>query len=301
MRRKASAVLAAVALVLTLGGAATAGDFTLVPSTIPGCGACTSPVANVFGFTWVGTTFSRTELGADGVLSVGDSFTDHGALLSTGLTSAPSTPILPGLTGVNVNWQLGAIFSLPGTITGVDTTNGGHSAALPLLNFVFTPGSTISLYANPGLTLNNNAPATIGGTTLVATLTVLSGGGNLDFLTLDGNIDVETQFTSLPVPGFFEFLGVPVDLNTHLFFAFTDSNNNVLASAPPVATTTATNFSNFFGLGVVPSTSSLDQTWLSNDGSAEFAITAVPNPSALMMVGTALLGLGSLAAYRRRG
>lgn len=301
MRRMASALLA-VALVLALGGAATAGDFTLVPSTIPGCGGCTSPVPNVFGFTWVGTTFSdTTATGPGGSIQVGDSFTDHGALIATGLTSAPSTPILPGFTGVNVNWQLGAIFSLPGTITGVDTTNGGHSAADPLLNFVFTPGATISLYANPGLTMNNNDPATVAAGTLVATLTVLSGGGNLDFLTNDGNIDVETQFTSLPVPGFFEFLGIPVDLNTQLFFAFTDSNNNVLASAPPVAATTASNFGTFFGLGAIPSTSSLDQTWLSNDGSAEFATTLVPNPSALTLVGTVLLGLGSLAAYRRRG
>lgn len=294
MRRKASAVLAAVALVLALGGVATAGDFTLVPSTIPGCGACTSPIPNVFGFTWVGTTFSSTNVGGDGVLSVGDSFTDQGALIATQLTSAPST-ILFG-TGLNNNWQLGAIFSLPGTITDVDTS-GVHSAAAPLLSFSFTPGSTIDLYANPGTTMSNNDPATIAGATKVATLSVVSGAGNLDFFTNDGNIDLVAEFTDLPVPGFWQFLGVDIDLGTQLFFAFTDSNNNVLASVPGG---TATNFNTFFGLGGIPNTSDLDQTWLSNDGSAEFAVQAVPNPSALLMVGSTLLALGSAAAYRRR-
>lgn len=293
MRRKASAVLVAVALVLTLGGAATAGDFTLVPSTIPGCGACTSPISNVFGFTWVGTTFSSTNVGGDGVLSVGDSFTDQGALIATQLTSAPST-ILFG-TGINTNWQLGAIFSLPGTITDVDTS-GIHSAASPLLSFSFTPGSTIDLYANPGLTMSNNNPSTIAGATKVATLSVVSGAGNLDFLTQDGNINLVAEFTDLPVAGFWEFLGVDIDLGTQLFFAFTDSNNNILAS---VSTATRDNFNTFFSLGGIPNTSDLDQTWLSNDGSAEFQVV-VPNPSALMMVGSTLLALGSAAAYRRR-
>lgn len=293
MRRKASAVLVAVALVLTLGGAATAGDFTLVPSTIPGCGACTSPISNVFGFTWVGTTFSSTNVGGDGVLSVGDTFTDQGALIATQLTSAPST-ILFG-TGINTNWQLGAIFSLPGTITDVDTS-GIHSAAAPLLSFSFTPGSTIDLYANPGTTMTNNNPSTIGAATKVATLSVISGAGNLDFVTADGNIDLVAEFTDLPVPGFWQFLGVDIDLGTQLFFAFTDSNNNILSS---VSTATRDNFNTFFGLGGIPNTSDLDQTWLSNDGSAEFQVV-VSNPSALMMVGSTLLALGSAAAYRRR-
>lgn len=296
--KRTAAILVALALVLGLGGAATAGTFTLVPSVIPGCGACTSPVGNVFGFTFVGTTFSRTDVGGDGVLSVGDSFTDIGALTATGLTSAPSTPILPGVSGLNVNWQLGAIFSLPGTITQV-VDDGIHSPTDPLLSFSFTPGAKIQIYAEPINLVtphDPNNPATIA-SIQVAELTVISGLGNLDFLSNDGNINVLAQFTSV-LPGFWQNLGIDINLGTQVFFALTDSNNNVLDSVPA---STATNFTNFFGLvPAAPTTTTLEQTWLSNDGSVEFAVNAVSNPSAIMLLGTSLLGLGSMAAYRRR-
>jgi hypothetical protein len=300
--KRTAAILVALALVLGLGGAATAGTFSLVPSVVPGCPAavpaCTSPVNNVFGFTFVGTTFSRTELGGDGVLSVGDSFTDIGALSATSLTSAASTPIIPALTGLNVNWQLGAIFSLPGTITQV-VDDGIHSPTQPLLSFSFTAGSKIQIYAEPINLVtphDPNNPTTIA-SNLVAELTVVSGLGNLDFLSNDGNINVLAQFTSI-LPGFWQNLGIDIDLGTQVFFALTDSNNNVLASVPA---STATNFTTFFGLApAAPTTSTLEQTWLSNDGSVEFAVNAVSNPSAIMLLGTSLLGLGSMAAYRRR-
>lgn len=294
MRRKASAVLAAVALVFALGGVATAGDFTLVPSTITGCGACTSPVPNVFGFTFLGTTFSHTvATGGGGEIQVGDSFSDVGALVATQLKSGPSS-ILFG-TGLNTNWQLGAIFSLPGVI---DSTSGG---ATPALTFHFTSG-TIDIYGAPGVTMNNNDPATIAAGTKVGTLTLISGDGNLDFSSagsIDGRINIKAEFTDI-LPGFWQFLGVDVDLGTQLFLALTDSNNNVLPGGEPEAGA-ATKFTNFFSL-VPPATitSGVNDTWLSNDGSAEFAVVATPNPSALLMVGSTLLALGSAAAFRRR-
>jgi hypothetical protein len=248
----------------------------------------------VFGFTFLGTTFSHTvATGGGGEIQVGDSFSDVGALVATQLKSGPSS-ILFG-TGLNTNWQLGAIFSLPGVI---DSTSGG---ATPALTFHFTSG-TIDIYGAPGVTMNNNDPATIAAGTKVGTLTLISGDGNLDFSSagsIDGRINIKAEFTDI-LPGFWQFLGVDVDLGTQLFLALTDSNNNVLPGGEPEVGA-ATKFTNFFSL-VPPATitSGVNDTWLSNDGSAEFAVVATPNPSALLMVGSTLLALGSAAAFRRR-
>lgn len=314
--KRVAAIAVVLALVLGLGGAATAGTFTLHPNVVCGAG-CTDPVNNVFGLTFVGSVFSDTQS-----VSVGGTFTDHGALTATGLTSAESTPILPGLTGLNVNWQLGAIFSLPGTITDVKT-DPPQSATAPLLTFSFTPGSTITLYAeaiNLGSPHNPNNPSTIGDGTVIGTLSLDSGGGNLDFVTGDGNIDLQAHFTSV-LAGFWENLGIPIDLNTEVFLAFTNSNNHVQACAPPgaqdqnnpspppatisvctdhaAATTTSNNFNSFFGIASTPD-STIEQTWLSIDGSANFQVAGVPNPSALMLIGMTFAGIASISAYRRR-
>ena len=303
MRRKVTAVLAAVALVFALGGVAAAGDFTLVPSTIPGCGAnptpCTSPVSDVFGFTFLGTTFSHTAAtGAGGEIQAGDTFSDVGALVATSLKSGPSTAIAGLVTGLRNNWDLGAIFTLPGVI---DTTSGG---ATPALTFHFTSG-TIDIYAKPvdvvGDLMNQNNPLSITAGTKVATLSLIAGDGTLDFSSagsIDGRINIKAQFTDI-LDGFWQYLGVDVNLGTELFFALTDSNNNVIGQQPEG--NTASNFTTFFGLNPpATTTSTVNDTWLSNDGSAEFAVVTTPNPSALLMLGSTLLALGSAAAIRRR-
>ena len=306
---------ALTAVVLTSGELAAGGDFTLVPAKVAGCeassghvpkpfeacadprpgvpkfiGACISPISNVHGVTFVGTTFTQIDAGASSTVNVGDTFTSYGAWQATSLTKGPSSTIDPGDSGLNFpracrGWRLGAVFSLPGVITDVKT-DPPQSGTNPLLTFVFTPGATITFYAEPNTgsadtTHNPNVPSTIADGSVVGSLSVTSGGGNLDLVTRDGNIAIAGQFTSI-LPGFWEFLGVPIQLGTQVFLALTDSNNHIQANAPPsggpptTSANTASGFAGFFGLTSVPTSSTLEQTWVSNDGSASFRVTPAP-------------------------
>ena len=284
------AVAGAAVAGLALAVPAMAGTFTLVPSTITGCGACTSPVSNVYGMTFLGTSYIQNDLsgGANpAALDAGDTFTEYGGLTSTGLLSADSTPILPGTSGVNVNWQIGALFN---GLAGVNT-----SVTSGLAKFSFTPGAgQIDIYATPfGTPQSPNDPSTIdsASATLVASLEVLKGTGSFDFgaTTPDGAIDILAEFTSLPVAGFWQQNGLDINLGSTIFLAITDSNNNFIQADG--ATQTA--FDNYWGITTANNPSG--QLFTSNDGSVKFTI---PDPGSLLLVGTGLLLLGF--SFRRR-
>jgi len=289
MKKFIGAVLVSASLAVGASGTATAGTFTLNPSVVPGCGACTSPVGDVFGMAFIGTSFVQYFGAANGLaplgLNAGDTFNDFGALRGTELLSAPSTSIDPGDSGLNVNWRFGAIFN---ALSGANT-----SVTLDEVEFGFTPfAGSIDLYAEPNTGATNpNDPASIADGTLVGTLEIVFGDGDFDFDAGDGRVNIVGQFTSV-LAGFWENFGIPINLGTQFFFAITDSNNNLVNPPPPGA---VANFDAFFpGITGVPSNSTPTQFFVSNDGSVQFQ---VPEPGTLALLGAALLGLGT---FRRR-
>jgi hypothetical protein len=280
MKKMFRALLAGVVL-LTLSGVAAAGDFSMDPSTV---GSSTGNISNIFGFTFIGTSNIQYTSGTG--VGVGDTFIDNGALNATSLKSSSTDTIPVATSELGLNWELGAIFN---GLTGSNTSVTGDE-----VEFAFDAGSgIIQIYASPTINNQSSDPASIADGVLVAELELVSGTGDFDFDSGDGRVDIVAEFVSLPVPGFWDFLGVDIELGTLLFLAITDSNNDLVT----VPAGTISNFDSFFG-GSGANTPP-GNFFVSNDGSVELQVS-VPEPSTLLLLGSGLIGLAALVRRQSR-
>jgi len=277
-----SKIFFAGSVLLLLTGVAVAGDFSMDPSTI---GSTQGDITNVFGLTFLGVSNIQYTSGTG--LNVGDQFLDNGDLVATGIKDTTSSLLPFSATHLDDKWELGAIFN---------GLKGFNSAIEPdgTIDFVFTPGQgSIDIYALNTSSANWQPvkPAVIAGATKVGSIALLGGSGSYNFTRNDGSVDLAGMFTSLPVAGFWDYLGLPINLNQTVFLALTDSNNNGVLGAPA----TITNFGAFFNPPSTPANSAPSNFFVSNDGSVTFALAPIPEPSTLILMGLGLIGVASAA------
>ncbi|MBN2467715.1 MAG: flocculation-associated PEP-CTERM protein PepA, partial [Deltaproteobacteria bacterium] len=188
-------------------------------------------------------------------------FTETGAFAATGFQNN-AVPILPGITGLGVSYELTGVF----TASGVNTVRTGTNQ-----EFIFTVG-TLDIYLDTALDYGFASPAAppfygANNGVLIASFLLATGSGNLDFATVtggDGRVDIlfianpaAAGLTNGLLPGvWFDQAGV--DLSTYpwpdaINVALVDTNNNVmsqneLAGAPNIIP----EWSEYLGFGAVP-------------------------------------------------
>ena len=230
----------------------TATTFTVNPGAI---GACPTAAPCAFDAMFKGIQYNAT-----GTLG-GPGFTETGsASISNFAFPNESTLLLPGLTGLGVNYTLMEDFSAAGTFSG--TLNNG---TVLFTSFNFT------LIAHPLIGPNAGLDLTIGSGTLIpgqgGATTFL--GGNPPGTPNLGSFDVIDNFTKSG--SFAGFLGGTAFGGGNTALVEAPGNNNTLAVT---------------GLTTIA---------LGGGGDQKFA--PVPEPASLLLLGSGLMGLW---AYRRR-
>jgi PEP-CTERM motif-containing protein len=234
--------------------AITATTFTVNPGAI---GACPTASPCSFDAMFKGIQYNATAaLGGPGFIETGS------ASISNFAFPLESNLLLPGVTGLGVNYTLREDFSGSGTFSG-SLSNG----AVTFTTFTFT------LIAHPLIGPNAGLDLTIGSGTLVpgqgGATTFL--GGNPPGTPNLGSFDVIANFTTSG--SFAGFLSGTAFGGGNSALAEFSGNNNTLTVTGP--TTIA----------------------LGGGGDERFAPAAVPEPASLLLLASGLMGVW---AYRRR-
>ena len=241
-----------------------------------------------------GTVSTITQdLGGDGILNNGDTFSEFGALAVLDADNLPNLSFVDrsdypgdsnfrnayiefiGLTGSILNYNNG--------IDGLDTTLANYTTNLvdDSFDLTFDPGvGTIKFY------LDDDYDSTNGGNTLeIASLTLLSGEGTSpEFVLgqLEGQFGIIAGFLDV-LPGFWHFAdGTPFEDFMTQF------------GIPSI-------FATSFNLGatLVDISDNGDDLIFEVLNEGSWQITVVPEPSTFLLLGGGLFGLGILG-YRRR-